>query len=63
MVIDLLNAHRLIRGETYVIILPEMETDCASLISSQLERISDDIEVRFVVLIGDVVIKNQGMVN
>lgn len=54
MIIDFLNSEHLIKGETYLITLPEMEMDCASVISARLEQVSDDCGVKFIVLIGEV---------
>lgn len=54
MIIDFLNSEHLIKGETYLITLPEMEPDCASIIGAQLEQVSDDCGVKFIVLIGEV---------
>jgi hypothetical protein len=54
MIIDFLNSEQLIKGETYLITLPEMELDCATIIRSQLEQVSDDCGVKFIVLIGEV---------
>jgi hypothetical protein len=63
MTIDLLNAHKLIRGENYLITLPEMEPECALLIHAQLEEVSEEMGVRFVVLIGEVAMMNAKQVN
>ena len=52
MTIDLLNAQRLIKGETYIITLPEMEPECMMLVSAQLEKVVDDCGVKFIVLCG-----------
>lgn len=64
MTIDLLNAQRLIKGETYLLALPEMEVECMMLISAQLEKIVDDCGVKFIVLCGhEVTVKHQARVN
>lgn len=53
MLIDFANATRLIRGETYIITVPELELAQAIELKSHIEVLADDNDVKIIVLIGD----------
>jgi len=52
MTIDFANAQRLIRGETYLIKLPEMELDCLKTVHDELSQFTLDVGCKFLVIVG-----------